>query len=281
MRLGPTTGAAYRQGLAGKRTAGLAANREFTARQDSPQTGARVGKQTAVPIEQLLHSNPKLWRGCDMAGQGSHGLSTGYQELDEILPGRGWPRNGLVEVISKQWGMGELQLLLPLMRSVIAQGKWVLWISPPHQLYAPALVQAGIDIEQVLVVKADTSCRDALWSMEKALQSGSCGLVLAWQNWLPGRVLRRLQLAGESGDTLGVLFKHNVSNHSPSPLRMEIKSSCEEGSAFSDAEVTVLKARGNFRPLSTRLDLYPCFGSDFRPGFQPKPEPHSSLYAQL
>lgn len=281
MRLGPTAGAAYRKGLAGKRTAGLAARAEFSARQDSTHTGTRIGKQTAVPIEQLLHSNPKLWRGCDMAGRGSHGLSTGYPALDEILPGRGWPRNGLVEIISKQWGMGELQLLLPLMRSVIAQGKWVLWISPPHQLYAPALVQAGIDIEQVLVVKAETSCRDALWSMEKALQSGSCGLVLAWQNWLPGRVLRRLQLAGESGDTLGVLFKHNVSKHSPSPLRMEIKSSCEEDSSFSDAEVAVLKARGNFRPLSTRLDLYPCFGPGFRPAFQTKPEPQPGLYAHL
>ncbi len=240
-----------------------------------------MGGQTMAPVEQLLHSNPKLWRGCDMAGQGSYGLSTGYPELDEILPGRGWPRNGLVEVISKQWGMGELQLLLPLMRAVIAQGKWVLWISPPHQLYAPALVQAGVDTEQVLVVKADTSCRDALWSMEKALQSGSCGLVLAWQNWLPGRVLRRLQLAGETGDTLGVLFKHNVSEHSPSPLRMEIKSSCDEGSTFSDTEVAVLKARGNFRPLSTQLDLYPCFGPDFRPGFQAKSEPQANVYAHI
>ena len=173
-----------------------------------------------------------------------------------------------MEVISKQWGMGELQLLLPLMRSVIAQGKWVLWISPPHQLYAPALVQAGIDIKQVLVVKADTSCRDALWSMEKALQSGSCGLVLAWQNWLPGRVLRRLQLAGETGNTLGVLFKHNVSKYSPSPLSLKVEGSYGENSDFSETEVTVLRARGNFRPLTTRLDLYPHLGSHFDSDFQ-------------
>jgi electron transfer flavoprotein alpha/beta subunit len=38
-----------------------------------------------------------------------------------------------------------LQLLMPLMRSIVEQGKWVLWISPPHLLYAPALVQAGIN----------------------------------------------------------------------------------------------------------------------------------------
>ncbi len=87
-----------------------------------------------------------------MAGQGDYGQSTGYPELDAILPGCGWPRNALVEIISPHWGMGELQLLIPLMRSVIAQNKWILWISPPYLLYAPALIQAGIDTGKVLVV---------------------------------------------------------------------------------------------------------------------------------
>ena len=39
------------------------------------------------------------------------------------------------------------------------------------------------------------------------MQTENCGLVLAWQNWLPGKVLRRLQLAAEAGETLAVLFK--------------------------------------------------------------------------
>ncbi|MCG8413377.1 MAG: translesion DNA synthesis-associated protein ImuA [Pseudomonadales bacterium] len=217
---------------------------------------AQDSQEQDKPIERLLQRNPKLWRGCELAGQGRHGYSTGFPELDDILPGRGWPRSGLVEVVTRHWGMGELQLLMPLMRSMIAQGKWILWVAPPYQLYAPALVQAGIDTRQVLIVKADTSCRDALWSMEKALQTQNCGLVLAWQNWLPGRVLRRLQLAGETGETLGVLFKHNDSKYSPSPMRMQIKDSPDNNGEFSEAEVTLLKARGNFRPFTTRLNLY-------------------------
>lgn len=207
-------------------------------------------------IDQLLHGNPHLWRGCDMAGQGFHGHSTGFSELDSILPGRGWPQKGLMEVISKQWGMGELQLLLPLMRSVIESGKWILWISPPHSVHAPALVQAGVDTDQILVVKMDASCKDALWSMEKAFQTENCGLVLAWQNWLPATVLRRLQLAADTGNTLGVIFKQNECKHSPSPTRLQIKESSLQKDRFSAAEITVLKARGNFRPLSTDIDLY-------------------------
>lgn len=223
-----------------------------------PASGVACNESSnsSEPIDRLLHRNPKLWRGCDLAGQGTHGHNTGFNELDDMLPGRGWPQSGLLEIITPQWGMGELQLLIPLMRKVIAQGKWILWVSPPYQLYAPALVQAGIDTSQVLVVKADTACSDALWSMEKALQSQNCGLVLAWQNWLPGRVLRRLQLAGDTGNTLGVLFKHNDSKYSPSAMRLKIKGLADSSQRFSDTEVTLVKARGNFRPLSTRLNLY-------------------------
>ena len=215
-----------------------------------PTVGKALGH-----IDQLLHGNPHLWRGCDIAGQGFHGSSTGFSGLDEILPGRGWPEKGLMEIVSPQWGMCELQLLLPLMRSVIEQGKWILWIAPPHSVYAPALAQAGIDTQQILIVDLETTCKDALWSMEKALQTENCGLVLAWQNWLPSPVLRRLQLAADTGNTLGVVFKKNDSENSPSPVRLKIKESANSD-LFSKAEVTVVKARGNFRPRTTELDLY-------------------------
>ncbi len=200
-----------------KTTANTGLNRSS---EDSSATISAYGpaetelQQQQHRLNKLLSGNPQLWRGCDMAGQGDYGQSTGYPELDAILPGCGWPRNALVEIISPHWGMGELQLLIPLMRSVIAQNKWILWISPPYLLYAPALIQAGIDTGKVLVVQLDTSCKDALWSMEKALQTESCGLVLAWQNWLPGKVVRRLQLAAETGKTIGVLFHRHVSEHS-------------------------------------------------------------------
>lgn len=220
---------------------------------------ARIGHQHGrEPIEHLLHANPALWRGCELAGQGTHGRSTGFPQLDAILPGQGWPVRGLMEIITPHWGMGELQLLIPLMRSIVELGQWILWISPPYLLYAPALVQAGINTEQVLVVRLDTSCKDALWSMEKALQTENCGLVLAWQNWLPSKVLRRLQLAAETGNTLGVIFKHHDSEHSPSPIRLQIKDS-PHSAGFNEAEITLVKARGNFRPLSTRLNLYQHF----------------------
>ena len=222
----------------------------------APAHAARHTRQAPRSLPALLQGNPNLWRGCDMAGQGDFGIPTGFPGLDNILPGRGWPRRGLIEVVTPGWGMGELQLLMPLMRSVIESGKWILWISPPFLLYGPALQQAGVDTDRVVIVDPSTTCKDALWSMEKALQTSNCGLVLAWQNWLPGTVLRRLQLAAESGGTLGVLFKRSVSEHSHSRLTLKIKGSGGKNDSFSEVMLAVVKARGNFRPLSVRLNLY-------------------------
>ncbi len=208
-------------------------------------------------IEALLQRHANLWRGCDLAGQGQHGRSTGFPALDAILPGQGWPQSGLMEVITPCWGHGELQLLIPLMRDVVAAGQWILWVSPPFHLYAPALQQAGIDTEQILLVDLQTSCKDALWTMEKALQNRHCGLVLAWQNWLPGKVLRRLQLAADTGDTLGVLFKHTDSKYSPSQVCLQVKDIPSADPRVSESEITLIKARGNFRPRRARVHLQP------------------------
>jgi len=217
----------------------------------------------SLSLDELLSRNPAIWRGCNISGQGDYGLTTGYPELDNILPGRGWPRNGTTEIITPCWGLGELQLLLPLMVAAARDGKWMMWVSPPYSLYGPALAQAGIALEQVLIIDLESSCRDALWATEQALQAPGCGLVLAWQKSLPHKTVRRLQLAAQAGNTPGVLLQHKESKHSQPCLRLKIENtgahsmpSVASHSHHSNIRVTVTRARGNFRPLSVCLDLY-------------------------
>jgi len=201
-------------------------------------------------IEKLLLGNEDLWRASDIGKVNRS--NTGYKNLDSILPGGGWPKKGLVEIINQCHGVGELQLLIPLMLSVIKQGKWILWVCPPHIVYAPALLQAGIDANQILVVNKAVPCKDALWSMERALRSSSCGLVLAWQTWLSVKVLRRLQLAAETGGTLGFIFKSRDNKYSPSNMRIRVKSITN----FDEASITVIKAHDGSRAQSTTIKLY-------------------------
>ena len=229
-------------------------------------------------IEQLLESNRNLWRGRDHKGESSDTIATGFAELDTMLPGGGWPMQGLIEMVSERWGVGELQLFLPLMRHLIARGSWVLWIAPPYSPYAPGLAQAGIDLRRILIVGGSNaplkseafygkksapepvsserlSSKEALWSMEKALQTQHCGLVLAWHSQLPQPTLRRLQLAAITGKTLGVVFMSKNSEHSPSSMRLKIKSSESDGAESAYAEVGLLKARGSYRQSTARINL--------------------------
>jgi len=177
------------------------------------------------------------------------GTPTGYPLLDASLPGGGWPANAILEMVTPQWGIGELQLLLPLMRSLTQQKRWVLWVSPPYVPYAPALERAGIDMDYVIAIQPDSSCKDAFWSIEKALQTRACTLVLAWLNGLPNAVIRRLQLAAETGHSLGVLFRQRNNEHSPAALRLHLHPS-ETG-----VHVDVVKARGSYQSRSVHVNL--------------------------
>ena len=215
-------------------------------------SNSRAGcKQDA--IDALLRDIPDLWRGHYTTGQSERGISTGFSGLDGILPNGGWPPRGLVEIVCSRRGMGELQLLVPLMRALSRQEQRVLWVCPPFLPYAPALVQAGIDIENLMLVPPRTSLRNAIWSMEKALRS--CRLVLAWQNGLSHRVLRRLQLAANTGNSLAVLFQRGDSGCPYSALRLQLSFAAggREG-----PRVSILRARGNIRFHSVRLEPEVC-----------------------
>jgi len=116
----------------------------------------------------------------------------------------------------------------------------LLWIAPPFNPYAPALVAAGIDLRRTLVVQAPR-VSDALWAAEQALRSGQCGTVLLWAHPLGLQGLRRLQLAAEAGQGMVVLFRPPAAlrEHSVAALRLRL-SAAPAGSI----RLHVLKSRG-------------------------------------
>jgi hypothetical protein len=93
---------------------------------------------------------------------------------------------------------------------------WLVWIAPPHEPYAPALAQQGIDLNRLLVVRPP-SAMEALWAAEQALSSGVCAAVLLWLKGTDDRWLRRLKLAAEAGGALGVLFRPERHRSNPRP----------------------------------------------------------------
>jgi cell division inhibitor SulA/protein ImuA len=202
---------------------------------------------SAPPLELArLLEHPAIWRGRSAARR--EALATGYAALDACLPGRGWPRTGLIEILVARFGVGELYLLLPLLAALTGRpaARWCVWIAPPLDPYAPALAAHGVNLERVLVVRGSVAPAGAapLWAFEQTLGSGASDVALAWAVRDPrAREIRRLQLAAERGKTLGVLFRPQraARQSSPAILRMVVES------RPTGVRLTLLKSRGGAR----------------------------------
>src|SRR5690242_16380240 len=184
--------------------------------------------RSVTELARLLE-HPAIWRGRSAARR--EALATGYAALDACLPGRGWPRTGLIEILVARFGVGELYLLLPLLAALTGRpaARWCVWIAPPLDPYAPALAAHGVNLERVLVVRGSVAPAGAapLWAFEQTLGSGASDVALAWAVRDPrAREIRRLQLAAERGKTLGVLFRPQraARQSSPAILRMVVES---------------------------------------------------------
>lgn len=202
----------------------------------------------AESLQKLLRSQTGIWRGLRSESPHWATLPTGFAELDALLPGGGWPLGALMEALIPCLGIGELGLLLPAMAKLSQAGRHIVWVAPPHQPYAPALVQAGIEISQILILNCQKE-NDIPWALEKLLRNRCCGMALAWPEYLRDHQSRRLQLAAAQGRSLGVLFpqRHAANNHAA--LRVQL-SPKEQG-----LSLTILKARGNLRRESVLLHV--------------------------
>jgi hypothetical protein len=203
-------------------------------------------------LEKLLQS-PRLWRGSAAGGSsngssnksGWQGLASGYPKLDQHLPGGGWPQHALTEILLEYYGTGELQLLMPALARLSqpeddVEARWIAWIAPPFEPYPPALLQWGVNLSRVLIVRP-SKAKEALWAAEQALSSGNCAAVLLWSDAFDDTTAsRRLQLAAEKGQSWAIAFRSLsvLSQPSAAALRVQLKLG-EKGT-----DLGILKSRG-------------------------------------
>ena len=201
-------------------------------------------------LRQLLQ-NPRIWRGQQQTDSPVwQGLATGYPRLDRHLPGGGWPKNALTEILLEQYGSGELQLLMPALARLsrensdeaaeeTAECGWIAWIAPPFEPYPPALLQWGMNLAHVLVVRPHRSS-EILWAAEQALSSGTCAAVLLWSESLDDTGSRRLQLAAEKGQSWAIAFRslNAMTQSSAAALRVRVCA------GHNGTDLGILKSRG-------------------------------------
>ena len=79
-----------------------------------------------------------VWRGDTLASLPAAAIPSGHAELDAELPGGGWPRGNLVELLVDRSGFGEMSLLLPALARLSQAGGWLALVTPPWRPHAPA-----------------------------------------------------------------------------------------------------------------------------------------------
>jgi hypothetical protein len=213
---------------------------------------------------QELMQRAGVWRAGELPPRATR--PSGFPALDQTLPGGGWPRTGLTEILSSTFGIGALRLVLPELARLSQQGHWIILVNPPHIPYSPALLDEGVDLSRLLIVDLPTKVQSAeteiLWAYEQALRFEDCAAALLWLDDAPSLHMRRLQLAAETGATWGVVFRPVRFSSQPSPAVLRLKlDACPVPSVPAGdllphkVDVTVLKARGASNGASCRVTM--------------------------
>jgi hypothetical protein len=252
-----------------------------------------------VPLLQAAGNGalPHLWRGDEWSPADARADCTpsGHAGLDQELPGQGWPHGQLVELLLEHSGIGELSLLLPALATATRSGRTCVWVLPcqadapqgqrpavpgPRQAaalsatpalpYAPALVEAGVDLARNIFVKPLT-VRESGWALEQSLRAAHLGVLLGWLPEGAGadadfRSLRRLHLLAQRNRALVFILRNARHAAAPSPaaLRLQLHHDGQH------LQVQVLKRRG--RPLldPVALQIHPAH---WNRGKTPAPSP--------
>lgn len=199
-----------------------------------PATYHPPDRSSAAALAEL----PGIWRASQLARALGHVGPCGHPSLEHELPGGGWPRAVLQELLLQQHGIGEIQLLRPILADLSRQQRIAL-IQPPYVPHVAAASMLGIDAARLLWVRPQSSA-DALWCAEQALKTNACGAVLIWQNNVRSESLRRLHLAAQASEAWLWMIRPMAAamEPSPAPLRLALRP------AHGGLEVEIVKRRG-------------------------------------
>lgn len=173
------------------------------------------------PLESLLSRND-IWRGDSYCASPQMTLDTGYTAINSALLNSGWPRASLIEVCQKELQHQEWLLFLPRLKMIDG---CIFLLNPPGEPFGQALIQAGIDLERIIVVHVANKA-DFLASFTELARTQACDVLFAWQqqHHLSYTELRKCLLASNENSGLCVLFRPGKAWQQSSPATLRLQS---------------------------------------------------------
>jgi hypothetical protein len=140
------------------------------------------------------------------------GFFTGLAELDQLLPMAGLQRGAIHEVL---YDAKHSTLFFPTLiaRAASTQRGAIVWADPRSELYSPAIGEM-LPLSRLFMLHVHDP-RNELWAVCECLRSKGVAATIAAPKPLTRIEARRLQLAAEHGEGIGVLIreKNNAAHY--------------------------------------------------------------------
>jgi hypothetical protein len=175
-------------------------------------------------------------------------VRSGLKALDQTLPRGGLPVGAVTEILCGAAGVGATTLALSVARRAANGSRTVVVIDAHDDFYPPAAARLGIPIERFLVIRSRRTA-DTVWAMDQSLRCPAVGAVIAELDGLKPGESRRLQLAAETGGTVGLVIRPRlVCERTFAAVRIALEpvpvdESAVRGNGVRRVRISVLKVR--------------------------------------
>ena len=215
----------------------------------SPPVAHLAPAPGALPV----HVAAAIWRGNELGSSVTQVIPTGWDELDQELPGGGWPCHAITEVLQAQPSLGEWRLLAPMLKAVVASGKTIVVIGPAKRPHLPGLRRMGLDEHHLIWIQAEAPA-ERLWVTEQLVKSNACGALISWLPQARPEQIRRLQICAQICDGPVFLCRPAAAEHeaSAAPLRVQLRLDLDWA-----LKLQILKRKGPAHEQMLRLPSVP------------------------
>ena len=194
-----------------------------------------------------------LWHGHELGASTHAVVPSGFEALDQKLPGGGWPCQALTELLQAQPSVLEWRLLAPALREITSRRQTVVVVAPPMRPHMPGLLQLGLDERQFIWIDAQTPAH-RLWSVEQMLKANACGALVAWLDQVRPEQVRRLQVCAQRFEGVAVLCRPERARHEASAASLRVHAAL---GLDWQLQVQLLKRRGPVHEGVIELRSFP------------------------
>lgn len=221
--------------------------------EDEPPLPTPKRRLQVAPGELPSDVEAAVWRGNSLGRQAAEVVSSGWDALDAELPGGGWPRQSLAEVLTPQPATVEWRLLGPALGRAVAAGGQVVVVAPPCEPCLSGLAHAGLDERKFVWVQADAPA-ERLWVTEQLIKANAAGALVSWLPRARPEQLRRLQVCAQACEGLVFVCRPEAARNeaSAAPLRVHVSFGLDW-----ELRVHILKRRGASHEGVVRLPSVP------------------------